>query len=87
MSQALATLYGLKRVERASAFLLAAGALTGVDVAALRSQVHNGFSHSSSLDPLSSSVIRWLTCFQLAFRSVDPGLMSQSVAQHVSERA
>ncbi len=50
MSQALATLYGLKRVERASAFLLAAGALTGVDVAALRSQVHNGFSHSSSLD-------------------------------------
>lgn len=41
MSQALATLYGLTRVERASAFLLAAGAISGADVAALRCQVNS----------------------------------------------
>jgi acyl-CoA oxidase len=38
--EALATLYGLTRVERASSFLLAAGALTGDDVSALRSRVN-----------------------------------------------
>ena len=38
--QALATLYGLVRVERAAAFLLAAGALSGADLAAVRTQVN-----------------------------------------------
>lgn len=38
--QALATLYGLTRVERAAPFLLAAGALTGADMAALRAQIN-----------------------------------------------
>lgn len=39
--QALATLYGLVRVERASAFLLAAGALSGADTVALRGQIND----------------------------------------------
>lgn len=38
--EALATLYGLVRVERAAPFLLAAGALTGGDMAALRAQIN-----------------------------------------------
>lgn len=39
--QALATLYGLVRVERASAFLLAAGALSGADTIALRGHIND----------------------------------------------
>lgn len=39
--QALATLYGLVRVEKAAAFLLAAGALSGADSRALRCQIND----------------------------------------------
>ncbi len=39
--QALATLYGLVRVEKAAAFLLAAGALSSADAKALRCQIND----------------------------------------------
>ena len=40
LMQALCSLYGLVRVEKAAAFLLAAGALAGADMAVLRLQIN-----------------------------------------------